>query len=142
MPRDLSDARPVDQPTFVDGLFTTEFWTTVGGLLANLLVVLVAIGYINREDADQLTSSVGSIVAAVQMLVVNGMLIWKYIASRTQLKQAITLQLMSQQHDRESMKLRLLMAGDGMERAQALRMMGVPLDKPCEPADGCCQKSG
>lgn len=150
MARDLSDARPSDQPgvpSFVDGLFTTEFWTTVGGLLANLLVVLVAIGYVNREDADQLTASVGSIVAAVQMLVVNGMLIWKYIASRTQLKQAITLQLMAERHDMKLTQMRLLMAGDGVERAQAMRMMGVALDKPsCPRTDsddmGCGQKSG
>lgn len=142
MARDLSDARPVDQPNFIDGLFTTEFWTTVGGLLANLLVVLIAIGYVNREDADMLTSSIGSIVAAVQMLAVNGMLIWKYIASRTQIKQAITLERMRIEAGREDLKLRLLMQSDAPpgSKTLAMKMLGVEPVKE-DSGTGCCQKS-
>ena len=144
MARDLSDARPVDQPSIIDGLFTTEFWTTIGGLLANLLVVLIAIGYINREDADMLTSSIGSIVAAVQMLAVNGALIWKFVSSRTSLK---TEQL-RQQCARENLKLTLLMQSSSPQnQALAMRLLGEPVtaeapSTACDPSTGCCQKNG
>lgn len=143
MARDLSDARPVDQvdTNILSGIFTTEFWTTVGGLLANLVVVLVAIGYINSADADTLTTSVMSLIAAAQTLFVNGAIIWKYIAIRTGIKQAVLLQQMAERHDLKLTQIRLLMA-DAQTVPQAMKLMGMePEDKrdaaPC-PQQGCC----
>ncbi len=129
MARDLSDVRPVDSNddggNILSGVFTTEFWATVGGLIANLLVVLAAIGWVSREDSDMLTTTLATFLGAAQTLIVNGMLIWKYIASRTQLKQAVLLQRMSQRHDLKLTQMRLLMNGDLTQQVQAMKMMGL-----------------
>jgi hypothetical protein len=153
MARDLSDTRPVDQDNgtnILNGIFTSEFWTTIGGLVANLVVLLVAVGWVSSDDGSALSGQITAFLAAAQALLVNGALIWKYISSRTQLKQSITLQQMAERHDLKLTQIRLLMSGDNpAHQAQAMKMMGVyespkenSSDDECDPSTGCCQKGG
>jgi hypothetical protein len=75
-----------EEPEVKPGIFTSEFWTTVSGLIVNVLVVMAAIGYVSQTDADKLTSSISAVIGALQILIVNGAVIWGYVKSRASVK--------------------------------------------------------
>lgn len=78
---------PADDPTKAkSGIFTTEFWATIGGIVTNLLVVLGAIGYISQDDAHQITTALSAMFGAFQVIAVNGVLLYQYAKSRGLLK--------------------------------------------------------
>lgn len=65
---------------------TPEFWTMVGGAVANLLTVGVLMGWLNQDDAATVTKSVTALLGATQVIVLNSVLVWKYVAGRTTLR--------------------------------------------------------
>jgi hypothetical protein len=67
---------------------TPEFWAMTAGAAANLLTVAVLVGWISQSDAELLTKAITAIIGSGQLVVVNSALIWKYIASRTEVKKA------------------------------------------------------
>jgi len=67
----------------------TEFWTMVGGVLTNLVTVAVLIGWLDASSASSLTAAAAAIVAASEALIVNGLLIWKYLSGRSELRAQI-----------------------------------------------------
>ncbi len=69
------------------GFLTSEFWTTAGAILANVLVVMVALGRMSPEQADQINTALGQLVTTVPIVIANLLVIWRYIASRTAVKQ-------------------------------------------------------
>lgn len=107
--------RPDDEQDAVDvveikpGIFTTEFWAMLGGIVLNLLTVLAAIGYLKPEDADTLQTSLGAILAAAQALIVNGAIIWQYIKSRTASKTELVKQCMEYRQAIRIEKMRMSM---------------------------------
>ena len=68
---------------------TPEFWTMAIGAVTNLIAVGVLVGWVDSSQAEILTKAVTSVVGATQIVVLNSALIWKYIASRTQLQAQI-----------------------------------------------------
>lgn len=92
--RDGDEPTEVEVPVATPGYLTTEFWAMIGGVLINLITVLAAIGYVSATDANELTSALTTMFGALQALVVNGLVIWKYIQSRTTVKaEAVRMQL-------------------------------------------------
>lgn len=84
----------VEVPAATPGYLTTEFWAMIGGVVLNLITVLAAIGYVSATDAGELTHALTAIFGAVQALVVNGAVIWKYIQSRATVKaEALKMQM-------------------------------------------------
>ena len=69
------------------GFLTSEFWSTAGAILANVLVVMVALGRMSPEQADQINTALGQLVTTVPIVIANLLVIWRYIASRTAVKQ-------------------------------------------------------
>jgi anti-sigma-K factor RskA len=66
-----------------------EFWTMAGAALANLSTVAVLLGWMNQSDAQDLVKALTALLGATQVIVMNSMLVWKYVAGRLQMKTQI-----------------------------------------------------
>ena len=84
--RFITDLFSKDEATVVTKWVTPELVTTVTTAVSNLLAVLVFIGWLNNTDVETLTKAVTALVGASEVIVVNSVLIWTFIASRTALK--------------------------------------------------------
>lgn len=65
---------------------TPEFWTMVTVAVTNLIAVGVLIGWVDSTQAEVLTKALTAIVGATQIVVLNSALVWKFIASRTEIR--------------------------------------------------------
>jgi hypothetical protein len=65
---------------------TPEFWTMTAGAVSNLITVAVLVGWITQSDAETLTKALTAVVGSSQLVVINSALIWRYITSRTEVK--------------------------------------------------------
>lgn len=81
------DVDAVDVP-LKTGFLTSEFWTTTGAILANVFVVLVALGRMTPEQASQINTALGQLVTTVPVVIANLLVLWRYVNSRTAVKQA------------------------------------------------------
>lgn len=75
----------VDTSSLLNWL-TPEFWTMAGTAVTNIVAVLVLIGWIKNTDAATLTQALSAIVGATEVIVVNSILIWKFVAGRNELR--------------------------------------------------------
>lgn len=75
--------------TFGADWSTPEFWTMVVSGLTNLLTVAVMFGWVNSSDAEALTKASAAILGAAEVIVINGFIVWKYIASRVAVREAL-----------------------------------------------------
>lgn len=75
-----------DEQTVVNKWVTPELVTTATTAISNLLAVLVFVGWLSSADVETLTKAVTALIGASEVIVVNSVLIWKFIASRTALK--------------------------------------------------------
>jgi len=82
----LTAAADAAAATELPDVSKSEFWTMVGGVVTNLVTVGVLIGWLDSSSASSLTAAVAAIVAASEALIVNGLLVWKYLAGRAQLR--------------------------------------------------------
>lgn len=67
---------------------TPEFWTMTAGAVSNLITVAVLVGWMTQSDAETLTKALTAVIGSSQLVVVNSALIWRYIASRAEVKTA------------------------------------------------------
>jgi hypothetical protein len=70
----------------VTNWLTPEFWTMAGTALANLVAVAVMIGWVDQTQAQDITKAVSALVGATQVLVLNTVLVWKYLTQRQEIK--------------------------------------------------------
>lgn len=68
---------------------TPEFWVTAATALTNVVAVLVVLGFVSAGEAEALTKLLTGLISATGVLVTNGLLVWKYIASRTAVREAM-----------------------------------------------------
>jgi len=91
---------PVEDFKFITDLFskeeadvtkwiTPELVTTVTTAISNLLAVLVLIGWLTSAEVETLTKAIAALVGASEVIAVNSILIWKFIAARTTLKKQL-----------------------------------------------------
>jgi hypothetical protein len=78
-----------EQQVAVDKWVTPELVTTATTAISNLLAVLVLIGWLSSSDVETLTKAVVALVGAGEVIVVNSVLIWKFISSRLALKSRV-----------------------------------------------------
>lgn len=71
-------------PTPKPGWKTTEFWVTTGTSVATVTVLVLSL--LGGGDASGLHDAIVKAFAAIGSLVMSAVVIWKYIASRTQVK--------------------------------------------------------
>ena len=61
---------------------TPAFWTMAGAAVTNLITVAVLIGWIDTANAEGVTKAATALLGAAQVIVVNSLLVWKYIAGQ------------------------------------------------------------
>lgn len=84
--RELNTLVEDGDKTFVDRWMTPEFWTMVTTASTNLLAVAVLIGWINADQVEGLGAAVTALIGATEVIVVNTVLVWKYISGRNEIK--------------------------------------------------------
>ena len=67
--------------------FTPEFWATATTVVTNLVAVGVLLGWVRASEAETLTTVLTGLVSATSAIVTNGLVIWKFIGSRTAVKE-------------------------------------------------------
>lgn len=68
---------------------TPEFWTMVVSSITNLVTVAVVLGWLSSTDAETVTKALSALIGAGQVILVNGLLVWRFISARAQVKQAM-----------------------------------------------------
>jgi len=68
---------------------TPEFWVTAATAITNLVAVGVVLGFVSAGEAEALTKILTGLVSATGVLVTNGLLAWKYVTSRTAVREAM-----------------------------------------------------
>jgi high-affinity Fe2+/Pb2+ permease len=66
-----------------------EFWTMVVSAVTNLVTVAVVLGWLSSTDAETVTKALSALIGAGQVIIVNGLLVWRFISARVQVKQAM-----------------------------------------------------
>lgn len=64
------------------GGLTPEFLTLGATVLTNIVGVLVLIGWVDSSQAAELTKSLVALVGGLQAILVNSVLVWKFLAAR------------------------------------------------------------
>jgi hypothetical protein len=62
--------------------FSPEFLTLASTVLTNVVGALVLVGWVDASGAAELTKAIIACVGAVQVIVVNSALVWKYLSGR------------------------------------------------------------
>jgi hypothetical protein len=74
------------------GIFTTEFFTTVGAVAVQGVIMFVMAGIIKESDQESVTKSVSGLIGSLGAFAGNAWAIYTYIRSRTEIKkQAMTV---------------------------------------------------
>jgi hypothetical protein len=68
---------------------TPEFWATAATVVTNMVAVGVLLGWVRASEAETLTTVLTGLVSATSAIVTNGLVIWKFIASRTAVKESM-----------------------------------------------------
>lgn len=68
---------------------TPEFWATATTVVTNLVAVGVLFGWVRATEAETLTTTLTALVGATSVLVTNGLMVWKFITSRTAVKESL-----------------------------------------------------
>jgi len=75
-------------PEVKPGFLTSEFWATAAAIIANMIAVLVVLGRLTPADAQVLGDAVTALLTTAPVLIANVVVIWRYVTSRAQVKQA------------------------------------------------------
>lgn len=85
---------PVEEVRMLDsadnagsGLWITpEFLSLLATVAVNLVTAATVVGWIDATQAQELAKAVSAIIAAVSVISVNGLVVWKYLAGRNELQ--------------------------------------------------------
>lgn len=67
--------------------FTPEFWATATTVVTNIVAVGVLLGWVRASEAETLTTVLTGLLSATSAIITNGLVIWKFIGSRTAVKE-------------------------------------------------------
>lgn len=84
--REMSANIEADEKSIVGNWLTPEFLTMAGTVLTNLFAVGVMLGWLNSSDVETLTKAITAMLGAAEVILVNGLLVWKFIHDRTALR--------------------------------------------------------
>lgn len=65
---------------------TPAFWTMAATALTNLVSVAAMIGWIDSTQVETLTKALLALAGAAQVIIVNTVLVWKYISGQNKLQ--------------------------------------------------------
>jgi hypothetical protein len=73
---------------------STEFVSLAGTVAVNLITAATVVGWVDATQAQELTKAVTTMITAVGVIVVNGLIVWKYLAGKQEVQvQKIQAQL-------------------------------------------------
>jgi uncharacterized membrane protein len=87
--RELGQAADDVAPSGSSDWLTPEFWTMVVSAVANLITVGVVLGWVSANDAEMINKSFAALIGAAQVIVVNAVIVWKYISARVAVREAM-----------------------------------------------------
>lgn len=73
----------------LDKWLTPEFWTMAITAASNLIAVMALVGWLDHSQVETVTKAVTALIGASQVILVNGLLVWKYLTGRQQIRQQI-----------------------------------------------------
>lgn len=73
----------------LDKWLTPEFWTMAITAASNLIAVMALVGWLDHSQVETVTKAVTALIGASQVILVNGVLVWKYLSGRQQIRQQI-----------------------------------------------------
>jgi len=73
---------------------TADFWTMAATAVTNIVAVSVLVGWISQTQAEELTKALTALVGATQVIVLNSVLVWKYLSGR----QALQVQIVASKY--------------------------------------------
>ena len=86
----MSSVLPAEEPVPVPGgpgIKSSEFVATMAALVANVIGMLVVMGFVASRDQTALVNSIQGIIAALALAGGNVVALWKYVSSRQELKE-------------------------------------------------------
>lgn len=86
--QDIPNVGPVDPVK--PGFKSSEFVAVATMAATNFIALLVLLGYVAPAESQMLGQAIGSLIASAAALVTNGLVVWKYVQSRTEVKTAAT----------------------------------------------------
>lgn len=87
--RTFSDAVEGTALEGLDKWLTPEFWTMAITAASNLIAVMALVGWLDHSQVETVTKAVTALIGASQVILVNGLLVWKYLTGRQQMRQQI-----------------------------------------------------
>lgn len=84
--RELNANIDAEEKTGFDAWVTPEFVTMAGVVGSNLLMVAMVLGWLTASEVETLTKAMSAIFGAAEVILVNGLLVWKFIHDRTALR--------------------------------------------------------
>lgn len=73
----------------LDKWLTPEFWTMAVASVGNIVAVLALIGWLDHTQVETVTKALTALITASEVILVNGLLVWKFLAGRQELRQQI-----------------------------------------------------
>lgn len=73
----------------LDKWLTPEFWTMAITAASNLIAVMALVGWLDHSQVETVTKAVTALIGASQVILVNSLLVWKYLIGRQQIRQQI-----------------------------------------------------
>lgn len=74
----------------LDKWLTPEFWTMAITAASNIIAVLALVGWLDHSQVETVTKAVTALIGASQVILVNGLLVWKYLTGRQEVKRLVT----------------------------------------------------
>ncbi len=84
----MAQFNATDEVPVKPGILTTEFWTTAGVIIGNVVAVYAVMAHMAPEQASALTNAVSQLCTMLPVVIANVFVIVKYISGRTAVKQA------------------------------------------------------
>lgn len=73
----------------LDKWLTPEFWTMAIASVGNIVAVLALIGWLDHTQVETVTKALTALISASQVIVVNGLLVWKYLSGRQEVNRQV-----------------------------------------------------
>jgi len=73
----------------LDKWLTPEFWTMAITAASNLIAVLALVGWLDHSQVENVTKAVTALLGASQVILVNGLLVWKFLTGRQEVRKQI-----------------------------------------------------
>lgn len=73
----------------IDKWLTPAFWTMATTAVTNIIAVLALVGWLDHSQVEDVTKALTALIGASQVIIVNGVLVWKYLTHQAQVQQQI-----------------------------------------------------